>query len=62
MYPFLSKVFQELITALRNAETDDTHVILLTGSSHVFCSGIDLQYLITGDIRQAAIQMAESLK
>ena len=58
------KVFHELLDALHNARCDDSHVLLLTGSGNVFCSGIDLHYLLTEccDRRMAAKTMADCLR
>jgi len=52
------------VDALRNAQFDDSRVVLLTGSGSVFCSGIDLHYLLTAaeDRKSAAKQMADSLR
>ena len=55
-------VFAELQQVLHSAKFDDTRVVLLSGSGNTFCSGVDLHYLIEGDPRQRAQQMADALK
>ena len=59
---FHPQVFSELIQALHNAKFDDSRVVMLSGYGNTFCSGIDLQYLTTGDCRSNARKMADSLK
>jgi len=49
---------------LHNARCDDSRVLLLTGSGNIFCSGVDLHYLLTecADRRTAAKTMSDSLR
>ena len=58
------QVFHELLDVLHNARCDDSHVLLLTGSGNVFCSGVDLHYLLTEctDRRVAAKTMSDCLR
>ena len=58
------QVFHELLDALHNACSDDSHVLLLTGSGNTFCSGVDLHYLLTecSDRPTAAKTMSDSLR
>jgi len=58
------QVFQELQDVFHNAQSDDSRVLLLTGSGNVFCSGIDLHYLLTecSDRRLAAKTMSDCLR
>ena len=56
------QVFEELIAAFTNAKYDDSRVLMLSGTGSVFCSGIDLEYLRTGDRKASAKKMADSLR
>lgn len=56
------QVFQELREALKNARYDDSKLVMLSGSGSVFCSGIDLHYLMDDDRRMAAKKMTDALK
>jgi len=60
----LLQVFHELLDALHNARFDDSRVLLLTGSGNVFCSGVDLHYLLNecSDRRVAAKTMSDCLR
>ncbi|XP_052232679.1 chromodomain Y-like protein isoform X2 [Dreissena polymorpha] len=55
-------VMQEIMAALSAAKYDDSTVVMLSGLGNVFCSGIDLHYLTTGDRKVAAKEMADSLR
>jgi len=58
------EVFHELLDALHNARCDDSRVLLLTSSRNVFCSGVDLHYLLNecNDRRVAAKTMSDCLR
>jgi len=58
------QVFHELLDVLHNARCDDSRVLLLTGSGNIFCSGVDLHYLLTecSDRRTAAKIMSDCLR
>ncbi len=59
---FSFQVFQELKEALKNARFDDSKLVMLSGSGSVFCSGVDLHFLMDDDRRKAAKNMTDSLK
>jgi len=61
-YALNPQVFSELNQALSNAKYDDSKLVMLSGCGSVFCPGIDLKYLQTGDRREAARKMAESIR
>ncbi|XP_052816190.1 chromodomain Y-like protein 2 isoform X1 [Mya arenaria] len=55
-------VMQEITSALSAAKYDDSTVVMLSGLGNVFCSGVDLHYLTTGDRKLAAKKMADALR
>ncbi|ELU14698.1 hypothetical protein CAPTEDRAFT_122924, partial [Capitella teleta] len=62
------KVLKELVQVLHAAKYDDSALLLLTGSGNVFCSGVDLPYLLGDDVsspvdkRQCVYEMAKSIR
>ena len=52
----------ELMQVLHNAKYDDSRLVLLSGSNSVFCSGVDLNFLMTGDQRIAAKAMTDAIR
>lgn len=56
------KVVQEVVAALNTAKYDDSSLVLFGGIGNVFSSGTDLHFLVTGDRRVAARQMADALR
>ncbi|XP_074645404.1 uncharacterized protein LOC141901814 isoform X2 [Tubulanus polymorphus] len=57
------QVFQELISAFNNAKYDESSLVMLSGTGSLFCSGIDLAYLINSENRKkAAEKMAATLR
>jgi len=55
------QVINELCQAMNSAKYDDSHLVLFSSLGNVFCSGTDLHFLVTGDRRIAARQMADSI-
>lgn len=53
---------QEIASALNTAKYDDTNLVLFSGLGNVFCSGIDLHYLMVGDKKVAARKMVDALR
>jgi len=53
---------QEITSALNAAKYDDSSVVMLSGLNNVFCSGVDLHYLTTGDRKLAAKKTVEALR
>ncbi|XP_071785328.1 chromodomain Y-like protein 2 [Asterias amurensis] len=57
------KALQELTDILDKSAKDETRVLLLTGSGNVFCSGLDLQMLVTTEHKKkVARKLAEALR
>jgi len=56
------QAIQELVSAMNSAKYDDSHLVLFSSLGNVFCSGTDLHYLVSGDRRMAARQMADSIR
>ncbi|KAL3860198.1 hypothetical protein ACJMK2_010355 [Sinanodonta woodiana] len=56
------QVIQEAMAALNSAKYDDSSLVMFSGLGNVFCSGIDLHFLISGDRRMAARQMVDALR
>ena len=57
------QALQELTNILDKSAKDETRVLLLTGSGNVFCSGLDLQMLVTTDHKKkVARKLAEALR
>ncbi|XP_012935775.1 chromodomain Y-like protein 2 isoform X2 [Aplysia californica] len=56
------QVIQEMVSALNSAKYDDSHLVLFSSLGNVFCSGTDLHFLVSGDRRMAARQMADSIR
>ncbi len=56
------QVFSELKEALKNARYDDSRLVMLSGSGSVFCSGVDLHYLMDDDRRVTAKNMTDAIK
>lgn len=62
------KVFKELMQVLHAAKFDDSCLVLLTGSGNVFCSGVDLHYVLGDeasnalDKRQCVYEMARGIR
>ena len=52
----------ELQSALNAAKYDDSNLVMLSGLDNVFCSGIDLHFLQSGDKKVAARQMVDALR
>ena len=55
-------MIQELQLALNAAKYDNSNLVMLSGLDNVFCSGIDLHFLLSGDKTVAARQMADALR
>ena len=55
-------MIQEIICALNAAKYDDSNLVMFSGLGNVFCSGIDLHYLSTGDRKTAARNMVDALR
>ena len=64
----ISQIFwqalNELASVLNNAKYDDnSQLVLITGCDNgTFCSGLDLTYLTSGDIHQAAKNMSTAIR
>ena len=58
------KVIQEVVSALNSAKYDDSNLVMFSGLGNVFCSGIDLTYLISNsmDRKMAARKMVDALR
>ena len=56
------QVILELQSALNAAKYDDSNLVMLSGLDNVFCSGIDLHFLQSGDKKVAARQMVDALR
>ncbi|ESO96903.1 hypothetical protein LOTGIDRAFT_115490 [Lottia gigantea] len=56
------QVIQEIVTALNSAKYDDSNLVMFSSIGNVFCSGVDLNYLTTGDPKIAARKMVDSLR
>nr|KAG5712936.1 hypothetical protein BaRGS_021730 [Batillaria attramentaria] len=59
---FNPQVVQEVVAALNTAKYDDSSLVLFSSIGNFFCSGTDLHFLVTGDRRVAARQMADALR
>ncbi|KAJ8302845.1 hypothetical protein KUTeg_019241 [Tegillarca granosa] len=55
-------VIQEIVAALNSAKYDDSNLVMFSGLGNVFCNGIDLNYLISGDKKVAARKMVDALR
>ncbi|KAL6090936.1 hypothetical protein STEG23_008965 [Scotinomys teguina] len=53
------QMYQDIILALKNANTDNSAIIVFTGTGDYYCSGNDLSNLInaTGEIQEVAIEV-----
>ncbi|XP_067651770.1 enoyl-CoA delta isomerase 2-like [Haliotis asinina] len=56
------QVVHEIVSALNSAKYDDSNLVMLSSIGNVFCSGIDLNFLTTGDRRIAARQMVDAVR
>lgn len=56
------QVILELQSALNAAKYDDSNLVMLSGLGNVFCSGIDLHFLQSGDRKVVARQMVDALR
>ncbi|KAL5021215.1 hypothetical protein ScPMuIL_000370 [Solemya velum] len=55
-------VIQEVISALNSAKYDDSNLVMFSGLGNVFCSGLDLDFLIKGDRKVVAREMVDALR
>ncbi|KAK3085554.1 hypothetical protein FSP39_005260, partial [Pinctada imbricata] len=56
------QVIQEFVSALNSAKYDDSTLVMYSGLGNVFCSGIDLNFLISGERKVAVRQMVDALR
>ncbi|CAI9716802.1 Y 2 isoform X1 [Octopus vulgaris] len=56
------QVIQEVVSALNSAKYDDSHLVMFSSLGSVFCSGIDLHFLLTGERKVQARKMADALR
>ncbi|CAG5118081.1 unnamed protein product [Candidula unifasciata] len=56
------QVIQEVVSALNSAKYDDSHLVLFSSLGNVFCSGTDLHFLVSGDRKMSARQMADAIR
>lgn len=56
------QVIQEVVSALNSAKYDDSNLVMFSGIGNVFCSGIDLTFLISMDRKMAARKMVDALR
>jgi enoyl-CoA hydratase/carnithine racemase len=47
---------------LNSAKYDDSNLVMFSGIGNVFCSGIDLTFLISMDRKIAARKMVDALR
>lgn len=59
---FFKKVIQEILQALNSAKYDDSSLILFSGLGNVFCNGVDLMFLLSGEKRVVVRQMVDALR
>lgn len=56
------QVIQEIVQALNSAKYDDSSLILFSGLGNVFCNGVDLLFLLSGERRVVVRQMVDALR
>lgn len=56
------QVIQEVVSALNSAKYDDSHLVMFSSVGSIFCSGIDLHFLLTGERKVQARKMADALR
>ncbi|XP_062615983.1 chromodomain Y-like protein [Saccostrea cucullata] len=56
------QVIQETLQALNSAKYDDSSLILFSGLGNVFCNGVDLMFLLSGEKRVVVRQMVDALR
>lgn len=56
------QVIQEVVSALNSAKYDDSNLVMFTSVGNIFCSGIDLHFLLAGDRKVQARKMADALR
>ncbi|XP_048755250.2 chromodomain Y-like protein isoform X2 [Ostrea edulis] len=56
------QVIQEILQALNSAKYDDSSLILFSGLGNVFCNGVDLMFLLSGERRVVVRQMVDALR
>ena len=50
------------MSALNSAKFDDSNLVLFSGLGNVFCNGVDLSYLVTGDKQVSSRQMVDAIR
>ncbi|XP_064598684.1 chromodomain Y-like protein 2 isoform X2 [Liolophura sinensis] len=56
------QVIQEIVSAMNYAKYDDSRLVMFSGLGSMFCSGVDLHYLLSDDRKVAARKMVDAIR